>query len=104
MAYQELFNLLHEQHNITPIESEMNDIIIVCRGIIAKENEAPKSIYQVGDTVYHFYFGCGTVLSIESNSKIEFPVWVKFDTIYPTISFSVDGSIKALAYHLLLTT
>ena len=91
MAYQELFNLLHEQYNITPIESEMNDIINVCRGIIAKENETPKSIYQVGDTVYHFYFGIGTVLSIESNSKIEFPVWVKFDTIYPSISFSVDG-------------
>ena len=89
MAYQELFNLLNEQYNITPIESEMNDIINVCREIIAKENEANKSIYQVGDTVYHFAFGVGIISSIEDTRERKEPMMVEFQK--DKISFTIDG-------------
>lgn len=89
MKYQELFNLLDEQHNITPTESEMNDIINVCREIIAKENEVPESIYQVGDTVYHFCFGLGTITSIENEEGVTYPIYVKFDNSKER--FTIEG-------------
>lgn len=93
MAYQKLFNILSKQYNVTYIDSEIvNDIINVCREIIAKENEAPKSIYQVGDTVYYWEYGEGNIYCISHEENKLYPVFVNFGSI--VLQFTIDGKIN----------
>lgn len=45
-ARQELFNLLADQHDILLLQTEMQEIISVCRKIIQADDEANKAFEQ----------------------------------------------------------
>lgn len=56
--------------------------------------QKPESIYQVGDTVYHYAYGCGDIYSISPSKEEPYPISVQFDE--EMVGFRLDGKLSVI--------
>lgn len=68
--------------------------------LVKEDSRLEEPIYRVGDTVYHYTFGKGTITEIDNPENTSFPIIVHFPKVGPKVTnnqyFRICGSENSL--------